>query len=430
MAWFIREGFNNGYPALNSWRESWQTDWSTNGDIRYPDYIWRIKQGINGDYPWVYPWFKQSSTDTGEMVIGGSISNYPSGFTGSNLGGIENDFNSNSMFGGGSGGGNLANNALKNSLAGRAFVLSGTTLSAILDKFNDRTMFTASEAEYISRIYGANVFDSILSCKVFPFDISALRYIGGSSSIIDTPADVKAFGSPFYVLAQNVNTLGSNYGYYFFPTITVTPLQAWEIENIDFSIYLPMAGVFPLDLRGACNVDVQLMVDLLGGTGEYYVYLDEQLIGTYRVLLGADVPINNNQGRMQANMLTNVVSSFSKSLGAISGAVMGGGVGAMVGLGTSMLTPTEHYAMNTPSVGGVASMQCNPFPRIVAKIPKMFRDGFGYKQTLGMNRSTTYVRLNECSGFIKCKNYKTDIIVATDTEKTEIERLMNEGVFV
>lgn len=430
MSWFIQEGVNNGYPALDTWRESWQTGWTSGGGIRYPDYMWRIKQGVNNDYPWIYPWFKESQTDTGDLVIGGSQTNYPSGFSGSNLGGIENDFNANTMFGGGSTGGNLANNALKNSLSGRAFVLSGTTLSSILDKFNDRTMFTATEAEYISRMYGANVFDSILSCKVFPFDISALSYIGGSGSIIDTPADVKAFGSPFYVLAQNVNTLGSNYGYYFFPTITVTPLQAWEVENIDFSIYLPMAGVFPLDLRGACDVDIQLMVDLLGGTGEYYVYIDQQLIGTYRALLGADVPINNNQGRMQANMLTNVVSTFGKSLSAISGAVMGGGVGAMVGLGTSMIFPTEHYAMNTPSVGGVASMQCSSFPRIVAKIPKMFRDGYGYNQTLGMNRSTTYVRLNECSGFVKCKNYKTDIIVATDSEKQEIENLMNSGVFI
>lgn len=429
MAWFIDSDINNGYPALDTWRESWQTSW-TSGVIGYPVYMWRIQTGVNNGYPWIYPWFKSSSTDTGEMVIGGSQSNYPSGLTGSNLGGIENDFNSNTMFGGSSLGGNLANNALTLALSGRAFVLSGTTLSTILSKFNDRTMFSASEAEYISRMYGANVFDSILSCKVFPFDISALRYIGGSGSIIDTPTDVKAFGSSFYVLAENVNTLGSNYGYYFFPTITVTPLQAWEVENIDFSIYLPMAGVFPLDLRGACDVDIQLMVDLIGGTGEYYVYIDQQLIGTYRVLLGADVPVNNNQGRMQGNMLTNVVSSFGKSLSAVGGAVMGGSVGAMIGLGASMIMPTEHYAMSTPSVGGIASMQCASFPRIVAKIPKMFRDGYGYKQTLGMNRSTTYVSLNECSGYVKCKNYKTDIIVATDTEKLEIERLMNDGVFI
>ena len=60
----------------------------------------------------------------------------------------------------------------------------------------------------------------------------------------------------------------------------------------------------------------------------------------------------------------------------------------------------------------------------------MFRNGVGYEETLGANRSSAYVMLSDCSGYIKCENYKTDIIVATDTEKAEIERLMNEGVFI
>lgn len=429
MSWYIQSDVNEGYPALNTWRETWQTSWYSNNGIRYPDYMWRIKQGINEDYPWIYPWFKESSTDTGDLVIGGSQTNYPNGFTGSNHGGIENDFNDSSMFGGYSLGGNLANNALINSMGSRAFVITGSILTTILDKFNDRTMFTASEAEYIARLYGANVFDSILSCKVFPFDLSSLSFLGGTGSITGSPADVKAFGSPFYVLANNVPTLGTCFGYYFFPTITVEPLQAWEVESIDFSIYLPMAGIFPLDLRGTCNIDIQLLVDLIDGTGEYYVFMDRQLIGTYRVLLGADVPINNNAGRMQSNMLTNVISSFGKAAGSIL-KMAGGEIGEIANMGIRATMPTEHFAMNTPSVGGIASMQCNPFPRVVAKIPKMFKDGYGFKETLGLNRSTTYVHLNECSGFVKCKNYKTDIIVATDSEKQEIENLMNSGVFI
>lgn len=250
MSWFIQSNVNNGYPAQSSWRESWQTGWTSDSTHRYPDYAWRIKSGVNSGYPWIYPWFKESSTDTGDMVIGGSQTNYPTGFTGANLGGIENDFNDNSMFGGFSLGGNLANNALINSMAGRSFVINGTTLIAILNKFNDRTLFTASEAEYISKMYGANIFDCILSCKTFPFDLSALRFMGGSGSIIGSTADVKAFGSPFYVLASDVNQLGSSFGYYFFPTITVTPLQAWEIESIDFFYIFTNGGYIPTRFKG------------------------------------------------------------------------------------------------------------------------------------------------------------------------------------
>lgn len=431
MSWFIQDGVNNGYPALDVWLPTWTTGWTSDGNIRLPDYTWRIKAGVNGGYPWIYWWFREDTPTGGEMIIGGSQSNYPNGFTSANRGGIKDDFDNQSMLGGGNAGGGLANTVLSNALANRAFVIGSSTLTAMLATFNNTTIFDDTERAFISSMYGANVFDSIISCKIFPFDLGNLMFIGGyggQSVISSTTGDIKAFGR--YTLAQNANLLASVFGYYNFPTITVTPTQAWEIENIDFSIYLPMAGLYPIDIRGVCDIDIQLMVDLIDGTGEYYVYIDGQLMASYRAMLAADVPVNNNQGRMQANMLTNVVSSFGKAAATLTGAAMGGIGGSFVGQTIGGLLPTEHYAMNTPAVGGIASMQCYSFPRIVAKIPKMFKDGYGFFETLGANRSTTYVRLSECSGYVQCENYKTDIIVATDTEKAEIEKLMNAGVFL
>ena len=104
--------------------------------------------------------------------------------------------------------------------------------------------------------------------------------------------------------------------------------------------------------------------------------------------------------------------------------------GSIVGQAIGGMLPTEHYAMNTPSVGGIVSFNSYGNVRVIAKVPKMFRRGNGYEETLGANRSAAYTMISDCSGFIQCKNYKTDIIVATDTEKAEIEKLMNEGVFI
>lgn len=430
MSWFIQEGINSGYPALDTWRDSWVTGWTSNGIIRLPDYAWRIKQGVNSGYPWIYPWFKEDTPTGGEMVIGGSQTNYPNGFTSSNRGGLRDDFDNNSRLGGlnsGNFGGAIANTTIIGALADRIFAISGGTLSTVLSSFNNPTIFDDVAIQLIANMYGANIFDSIISCKVFPFDIGMLSYIGGSGggAIIGTTADIKAFGR--YTLASG-NKLNSSMGYYDFPAIHVAPKQAWEIENVDFSVYLPMSGLYPLDLRGECDVNIELMVDLISGAGEYYVYIDEQLVGTYRVLLATDVPVNNNQGRMQENMLTNVVSAFGNVAStALSTSGRGGQIAASV---LEQVIPTEHFAMSTPSVGGLSSMQCYAYPYIMIKIPKMFRDGLGYEETLGANRSTTYVSLSDCSGYIQCKNYKTDIIVATDTEKAEIERLMNEGVFI
>jgi hypothetical protein len=438
MAWFIKSGVNEGYPALNGWADEWQTGWTSNDNVRYPDSAWRIDGSTNEGYPWIWYWFKTTQTDTGNMMIGGSQTNYPNGLATANRGGIANDFDNQNMISTGNLGGIFANSVITRAIDGRAWCISGAELTAILSSLNDPDIFDTAAIELISKMYGANIFDCFLGCKVFPFDIGNLEfkksYEGQSYTVIsgDT-GTVKAFGR--YDLASDVHKLASTVGYYHFPTLTVYPQQAWEIESIDYSLYLPMAGTFPIDIRGESDIDIMLYVDMIDGTGEYYVHINRQLIGIYRVMFAADVPLNTNQGRMQANMLTNVIATAGKAAGAIIGGVVGGVGGAMAGanIGENVAGSTlgnQHYAMSTPAIGGLASMQCMGYPRVMAKIPKMFKDGYGFEQVLGANRSTAYMRLSECSGFTKTVNYKCDIIVATDGEKTEIEQLLNEGVMI
>lgn len=428
MAWYIDPNINHGYPWNDSFPQSFRTDFIDNGTVRLPYYAWRIKAGVNNGYPWIYYWFKEDTPTGGDMVIGGSQTNYPNGFRDADRGGIRDTFDDNPMYGGSWGGG-LADNALTEALANRAFAINSTTLNAVLAAFNTNASF---DATYISLMYGANIFDSILSCKVFPFDLAALNSISEfwtpHSIISSATGTIKAFGK--YDLGITGNLLGGSAGEYWFPSIWVTPFQAWEIENIDFSIYLPMSGIYPIDIRGESEVKVMMNVDLIEGAGEYYVYINGQLVGTYRAMFGADVPVNTNQGRMAANMLTNVISTFGKAAGTLAGAALGGVGGSVIGQAIGGSLPTEHYAMNTPSVGGIVSFNSYGNVRVIAKVPKMFRRGNGYEETLGANRSAAYTMISDCSGYIQCKNYKTDIIVATDTEKAEIERLMNEGVFI
>lgn len=434
--WYINADVNNGYPAIDGWLESYTNSWTAKSNVRYPDDIWRIVEGTNNSYPFIYYWFKSSSSGGGEMVIGGSQTNYPNGLTTANRGGILVDFNDDSMISTGTSGSMRANTILTKAVDNRAWVINGLSLMTILNSLNDETIFDSAAIDLISKMYGANVFDCFISCKIFPFDLSrlsAMSAYGAVSVISSNTGTVKAFGK--YDLAPNVNKLGSSVGFYKFPTLTVTPRQAWEIESIDYSLYLPMSGTYPIDIRGDSDIDIMLYVDLINGTGEYYVHINEQLIGIYRVMFAADVPLNTNQGRMQANMLTNVVAGIGKAAGAIVGGVVGGVGGAMFGanIGQNVagsITGGQHYAMSNPAIGGLASMQCSGFPRVIAKIPKMFKDGYGYEQILGANRSTAYMRLNECRGFTKTVNYKCDIIVATDAEKREIESLLDNGVMI
>lgn len=469
MSWFIDSEINEGYPALNGWAESWQTGWTSNSTVRYPDGVWRIDGTTNDGYPWLWWWFKTSQTDTGDMVIGGSQTNYPNGLSTANRGGLEDNMNDNSMISTWNFGGDRANRTIVKAIEGRAYAIADNDLVSILSSLNNGDVFDTAAIEIISQFYGANIFDAFLICKVFPFDLTHLQWAnsGGVYSVVSsTTSQIKAFGR-FGLEYENVpitaRQLASTVGYYQFPTIEVTPKQAWEIESVDFTLYLPMSGVYPIDIRSECSIDIMLYVDVIDGTGEYYVHIDGQLVGIYRALFGIDVPINTNQGRTQANMLTNVISSFGQAAGKIVGLTVGGAVGGMAGqamaagsglnplmgkaFGTSMGQSTgeqigsaagdiasgifsQHYTTSSPAVGGLSSLMGYPAPRIIAKIPKMFKDGYGYEQILGANRSTAYLRLNECSGFTKCINYKCDIIVATDEEKQEIERLMNSGVML
>jgi len=423
MAWYIDPNINDGYPWQSDWPQQAQTSWS--GELPYS--AWRIQAGVNDGYPWIWYWFKEDSSRSGEMLIGGSQTNYPRGFSSSNRGGIRGQFGNNTMRTYGMGSVRAAN-AINTALGTRHFFVSGSDLQGILDWINNNV--DATKAAKIQQLYGASVYDAILCCKAYPFELnpsgsSTMGYVMLYSSLqVQSGVCLRADSS-----VQKLS-LGE---------ITLDIRQAWEIESVDYSIYLPFAGIYPIDIRAGLTVRAELWVDYYHGYGEYYVYQDEQIIGIYKATLGADVPINLSQGIANSNLSSNIISTLSKGLplaGAIIGSTLGGPTGAWIGASTTgMLSGMTndmitHDQVSAPQIGALASMFSYPYARIIAKIPKMFKDGYGYSEILGEARQCAYEQLSSCSGFVQCQNYRSDVIVATDQEKAEIERLMDAGVFI
>lgn len=432
MAWFIDPNINDGYPWRDDFPQKFQSDWS--GELPYN--AWRIQDGVNEGYPWIW-WFPnfrdQSSSSSGQMVIGGSQTNYPNGFTYANRGSVAGAFDTKSMKVSGNGGRVFVAGAINDSLAGKHFILDGTDLQRVRTYIGGDTFIDSLDNNLIANVFGGNIYDGFLVCKAYPFALTSAL----------APTDARMYGrfliSPFTITPAQVVVVNLQLGSFDIP-IT----QAWEVEAIDYSIYLPFAGTFPLDIRCGCNVSAELYVDLYHGIGEYYVYQDDQESGSYRCQIGADIPLNFNQGIMNSNLLSNVMSTVSPGIqaglsmagGAIGGAI-GGPIGSAIGssLGNnagSLITnaTTTHMTPQTPQVGGLSSSYCYPYARILAKIPKMFKNGYGFDETLGENRNVCYAQLSDCSGFVQTKNYKCDVIVATNEEKAEIERLMDSGVFL
>lgn len=385
------------------------------------------------DYDVDYNPSPQPGPGGGGMTIGGSQTNYPNGLTGHNNGSVYNGTDGNSMYQGNSILRGAVENTIALSMSGKIYCIDSQMLNQAINALNNTSLIQAAARSTIQEIYGANVYDGITLCRMYPFNLEGsayaqVPYIYGVYPLLELENGVPKPGQYYFWICNK-------YAYQFDMGYVIPPIeQAWEIENIEYSIYLPFAGTYPIDIRSSEIIRVYLNVDIFSGLGEYVVYQGAQLTHSFKVNLGWDIPINLSRGEMLQNLYTTTQNTIAKTIGVGSTALgiatgnpIAGMAGNMVAQGVAN---SEHWAVTAPQIGGIAGLFSYPKARLICKIPKMFNNAYGYNELLGANRSTGYVALNSCSGFVKCKNYKCDIIVATSDEKAEIERLMDTGVFV
>lgn len=441
MAWFINSAFNNGYPWNDSFPSEFLTSFTSEG-VEIPYGSWRIANGTNNGYPWVWWWFKESAdVGDGDMNVGGTADNYPNGFTTHDIGGVDDQFNDDDM------GFNtdlvgVINTVFAGALDEKILGLSTGDFQRILGYLNDpSTMGPNYDPSLIQKMYGANIYDGVLTCRLYPFDVLTGFYstcypsIFGIYRLYSVAVDPQGGSTP--VSETAVGKVDRVVRGFHMGSLSLDIFQAWEVENISYSIFLPCAGVFPLDVRDGSEVEVMLYVDILSGVGEYTVKQNGQVTGIYKVNIGVDVPINLTQGQISSNHSAFVSSQIARvaSMAAPVAGAVNPAAGVAMGIGANVLGQMSgqmggHLDISTPSVGSDVGMASYPYARIIAKIPKMFKGAYGYHETVGANRSTAFVRLDSCSGFVQCKNYACNVANATDEEKQEIERLLNSGVFI
>jgi hypothetical protein len=427
--WYIDSNLNQGYPTWTDFITA-PTGWTDTGDVPLNKLAWRIRSGVNEGYPFLGYWFDSSSGQQGgEMEIGGSQTNYPNGFTDANRGNIRNQFNPNTMDGN-SYWVTTVNNQIATAFSGKAFVIDDEDVTRATHAICDDSLYSATLKELIQSVYGANVFQGIQMCRCFPFSLEK------SANTPSNPWDIPMLYGKLQLMPARGGCTKFFYTFDMgFQNIRAT--QAWEFENVEYSIYLPYAGTFPLDVRSAEEFHLYLNVDILNNVGEYVLQQNGQVVNCWKCIIGYDIPIDLSRGATMQNAFGMVANTVGKGLGLLStvtGAALGGPGGAIAGsaVGSIMdsVHATEHYNVSAPQVGSLSGSNSYPRARIIAKVPKMHRDGYGYAEILGENRSTGYLQLRSCSGFTQCVNYKCDVIVATTEEKQEIESLMNAGVFL
>ena len=335
-------------------------------------------------------------------------------------------------------------------------------------------------------LLGENPMDSVVSLKVYPFDLSSLQR---ENRIICFGRKASPVNASLLTGSNLVNIdLGS---FYFNDSGMFNDFRDYEPYS-DYSLYIPFVGVIPLQAVECINttISVKMIVDLVVGActaviftnGVPYKYIDGQI--------GIDMPVTGrNLAAYGQTILAGALAGIPVS-GKVAGAMSSSDVGAKVatgsvnalgrgamniasgmGLGSSPAVGLADAGMNfatgaaNAAVGGlglgvIGAIGASPIIAGAA-IPALLNNP--QPQTAGCNAPATglskplypyfIVRRSDCwipdnynklygrpvqqggkisdfHGFCKFGNLCLDGIDATEVEKTMINDILQNGVII
>jgi hypothetical protein len=287
----------------------------------------------------------------------------------------------------------------------------------------------------VSQIYGANIFNAVVLARVFPF---ALAQNTDSHQQGVNSMNVKlAPDTDFYLLTNSTAILD-------FGAVDLDISQGFEISKYTYKLYLPYSGIHSIDIRG--NEEVQLIgyVDLFAGTIDYIFYVNDQIELTAQGKIGLDIPFNVQQGEMLQNAIMNAIKYTAQPIGMIAGAGIGNMIsadieavkmGAEIGNKAGGWVGGQAAEMTVPLSssnvsGGASSADMYSQPCIIVKKQVMHIEGYGYPEELGFRHLAGVNDLSRQKELIVVSNYKCGVDRATEREKQEIIRLLENGVFM
>lgn len=412
MVWYISPTVNHRYP-YNTDFIGIIPDYLIDGKYNYS--FWRIDTTgkINNGYPYNY-YMEQWIGGNDEKPSGEGDIIDTDGYTLQHAGNIASanrsnlNFDNNSMLGTDSLAAAAAStslNALVSNQSGPLFVRSALS-SFPVDH--------PTQAAIVSEFFGANIYNCVVLCKMYPFSIP----VSGTQMGITTMGVVIAEDHEFRTAA----TVAPRFN---FGVVNLNVTQGWEITQNKYYIYLPYSGIYTLPIVGNETIALEGYVDLNSGIIDYAVFVNNQIILTASGKIGVDIPINAQMGAQIQNALSNMVNIGSSLISSVASSVTDGGVKLPTITGGNL--PVQ--SMQTAS--GTSALCFYQKARIIIRKAKMYNDGYGYGSTNGYTSKRYYSKLSDLSGeFVKCINYISTANKATEAEKSEIKNLMESGVIV
>ena len=295
-----------------------------------------------------------------------------------------------------------------------AYVLSNEQISAFSEwLWQDNIM------EYLSKLFSTNPLDSIISTSLMPYTPTT----SGTSAI--------KLGSQVCGTVTNALQVTSQFQKFDF---TYSGLSAHMWGNaLDYSqgttiyLYVPFVGLVPLDTNKAVftKLTLRYIIDNITGQGVVSL-LSEKNNANFDTGRNAIVLDSWSFNCKSTIALTrqDMSSIISSAMSGITSLMSGNVVGVAASVMNARPNSERNGTFNTSS----AYMGCRR-PYIVysfsnAVIPS---GGYGY---IGRPQYSVK-KISTCSGFIKCKSPNiTFSNTPTETEKTEIYNMLEQGVIV
>lgn len=412
MVWYISPTVNNGYP-YNTDFAGIIPNYLIDGKYNYS--FWRIDTTgkINNGYPYNY-YLEQWIGGNDEKPSGeGDIIN-TDGYTQQHAGNIASANRSNLNFDNNSMLGNDSLSAASAAVSLNALVSNQSGPSFVRSALNAFPVDHPAQATIVSEFFGANIYNCVVLCKMYPFSIP----VSGTQMGVPTMGITLCEDHEFRTAA----TVAPRFN---FGVVNLNITQGWEITQNKYYIYLPYSGIYTIPIVGNEAIELEGYVDLNSGIIDYAVFVNNQIILTASGKIGVDIPINAQMGAQLQNALSNMVSIGSSLISSVASSATEGGVKLPTITGGNL--PVQ--SMQTAS--GTSALCFYQKPRIIIRKAKMYNDGYGYGSTNGYTSKRYYSTLSDLSGeFVKCINYISTSNKATEAEKSEIKNLMESGVII
>lgn len=302
----------------------------------------------------------------------------------------------------------------------RTFAMNYTNLSAFADWVWNADDNIFDQIVEGLKMLGENPLNGVIDVRLYPFDVGQLINSGGAENIklgrvTSDVQGIKVSGTDNAIINLGSCTFTKHFKSY----LDYSPYT-------EARLFIPYCGVIPIDTAEFMGheLSAKMIVDLVTGACTVLLYKDQIITYTAQGVCGVSIPFTGTDSAAYAQSVLGSV--FNSGVSLVGAKTISGALDSVGGIMQGLATPTQYVqgGSPSPSCGNWAPQYAyliidrpKPIP------PEDYGHCVGYACEI-------YDSLNNFSGFTVIDNPDLSGISATETEKEEIKRLLQEGVYL